>query len=60
MNKIKNMGLEVKSDISFPVNTLIYKKDENVIYVKNKNIFLDKKIIQQNLIPEYEISLKYL
>ena len=37
MNQLKNCGLEVKHNISFPLNISYYKKDKNYKFVKKQN-----------------------
>jgi hypothetical protein len=62
LNKIKNAGLNVKSDINFPLNTIFYKNNKNIIYNKDNKInYIDKELIMENpnLIKLYEIQLGY-
>ena len=54
MNKIKQKGLTVKNNIHFPVNTIQYKKS-NDIYLPNSKInFISKEQITNKLNLEYE------
>lgn len=63
VNKLKNMGLSIKKNIKYPINTDQYK------FVKNKNFSLNDKsqLIEKSLIlgnpnfkTKYEIQLGYI
>ncbi len=58
---IKNKGLNVKDDIDFPVNTNLYKKNKQEIYVKKDNELSSEIILNNpNLIELYEKKLNYI
>lgn len=48
LNKIKDKGLSIKSDINFPLNSKYYKKSNITIYQKNKKIYFTKEQILGN------------
>jgi phage pi2 protein 07 len=59
--QIKNKGLIVKENIQFPVNTNIYKKNQNEIYVKKENVISSERILNHpDLILYYEKRLNYI
>jgi hypothetical protein len=47
MEKIKNCGLIVRSNIDFPLNIKYYKSYPNIIFIKKKNEIEDKIIINK-------------
>ena len=55
--KIKDKGLEVKKDISFPINTNNYKNNPNRKFVKKNSISTELILNNPNLIPLYEEKL---
>jgi hypothetical protein len=58
MNQLKNCGLEVKNNISFPLNVFYYKKDKNKNYcvkVKNNINQIPKEIIGRIIIKKQEL-----
>ena len=50
MNKIKNYDLKIVNDINFPLNTLYYKNDPNIIFKKKVNEIPKKKIIEKIIV----------
>jgi hypothetical protein len=56
--KIKNMGLKVKENINFPLNTNDYKNSKNIKYIKKVNKIPSQIILSNpNLITFYEEKL---
>ena len=47
MEKIKNCGLIVRSNIDFPLNIKYYKSNPNKIFIKKKNEIQDEIIINK-------------
>jgi hypothetical protein len=47
MEKIKNYGLLVRSNIDFPLNIKYYKSDKNIIFIKKNNEIKDEIIINK-------------
>lgn len=61
MIKIKEKGLLVKNNIIFPVNSLYYKSDKNIKFIKNsKKNHISKDLIKNKLNMKYENKLNYL
>lgn len=63
MEILKNKGLDIKTNIEFPINTNNYKNNENVKMHNNdkkKYIQNDKILNNPNLIPKYEKMLNYI
>jgi hypothetical protein len=52
--KLKDKGLVVKQNISFPLNTNLYKKENKIFYKKNNDISTEFILSNPNLIPFYE------
>ena len=59
MNKIKEKGLSVKKDITFPLNTMNYKNNINRTYVKNTYEFIKKEDIDKDINMFYERKMDY-
>ena len=60
MNKIRNYGLIVKTNINFPVNVYYYKKNEDITYVPKKNKIDDEIILNKaNLFYEKILFPKF-
>ena len=55
--KIKDMGLEVKKNINFPLNTTFYKKTNSIFKIKTNDISNEFILNNPNLIPLYEEKL---
>ena len=55
--KIKDKGLEIKTNINFPLNTTNYKKTKNKFVVKINSIPTNFILSNPNLIEEYEKKL---
>lgn len=47
MNKIKNNNLEIKNNISFPINSNYYKNNKNIIFKKKENEIQSEIIISK-------------
>ena len=47
MNKIKNHNLEIKNNISFPINSNYYRKQKNMIFKKKENQIQSEIIISR-------------
>ena len=63
MFKLKATGLIVKPEVVFPLNTFLYKKDPNRVFVKNayKQIISPAMIVNNpNLIKTYEEHLGFM
>ena len=58
MNSIKNMGLDIKSNIEFPLNIAYYKNYKTQVFVRNsKPMPISKELIVGNLNMTYEKRL---
>jgi hypothetical protein len=47
MNKIKNHNLEIKNNISFPINSNYYRKQKNITFKKKENQIQSEIIISR-------------
>lgn len=47
MNKIKNYNLEIKNNISFPINSNYYRKQKNITFKKKENQIQSEIIISR-------------
>ena len=52
--KIKDMGLEVKKNINFPLNTTFYKKTNSIFKIKTNSISNEFILSNPNIIKLYE------
>ena len=52
--KIKDMGLEVKKNINFPLNTTFYKKTNSIFKIKTNDISNEFILSNPNIIKLYE------
>lgn len=52
--KIKDMGLEVKKNINFPLNTTFYKKTNSIFKIKTNDISTEFILSNPNIIKLYE------
>ena len=52
--KIKDMGLEIKKNINFPLNTTFYKKTNSIFKIKTNDISNEFILSNPNIIKLYE------
>jgi len=61
LNKIKDKGLKLKENIQYPVNIYYYTKNKDVLFNNtSKPELLNKDLLLDKFIPEYEIKLNYI